>query len=63
MTPEQRSELIHQARRLLSEAMRGCDLPQIETILRSADQELHWALWNLGQPVSLRPDLDAPAVA
>jgi hypothetical protein len=38
--------------------MSGCDSPQIETMLRSADMELHLALWNLGEAVSLRPDLD-----
>lgn len=59
MTPEQRSELIAQARRLLREALTGGDLPQIDAILRSADDELHWAQWNLGQTVPLRPDLDA----
>ena len=37
-------------------AAADCDLPQIEAILKSADMELHWALWNLGAPVSLRPE-------
>lgn len=60
MTPDQRGALIEQARRLLQQAMNDCDLPQIETILRSADQELHWALWNLGQSVPLRPEFDSP---
>ena len=30
---------------------------------RSADMELHWALWNLGEPVSLRAEMDEPAPA
>jgi len=27
-------------------------------MLRNADMELHWALWNLGVVVSHRPELD-----
>lgn len=45
-----RAELIS----LIKEA----DSPQIETILKSADMELHCALWNLGEPMSLRPEMD-----
>ena len=45
-----RSELIS----LIKEA----DSPQIETILKAADMELHCALWNLGEPMSLRPEMD-----
>lgn len=37
------------------------DAPQIEAILRSADIELHWGLWNLGDDVPLRPELAYPA--
>jgi hypothetical protein len=48
---------IKQARALLADAMKRCDLPQIEAMLRNADMELHWALWNLGEPVPLRPEL------
>jgi hypothetical protein len=33
--------------------------PQIEAILRSADMELHWALWNLGEVLPHRHDLYA----
>lgn len=49
---------IHQARELLAAAINGCESPQIEAMLRSADMELHLALWNLGETVSLRPELD-----
>ena len=49
---------IKEARNLVIAAMSGCDSPQIEAILRSADMELHWALWSLGEAVSLRPELD-----
>jgi hypothetical protein len=45
-----RAELIS----LIKEA----DSPQIETILKAADMELHCALWNLGEPMSLRPEMD-----
>jgi hypothetical protein len=48
---------ITQARALLAAAMKGCELPQIEAMLKNADMELHWALWNLGEPVPLRPVL------
>ena len=58
MKTEQRVARIREARTLILSAMSGCDSPQIEAILRSADMELHWALWNLGEAVSLRPELD-----
>ncbi len=58
MSNEDRVARIREARRLIVAAMQGCDSPQIETMLRSADMELHWALWNLGEAVSLRPELD-----
>jgi hypothetical protein len=51
---------IRQARALLAGAMAGCDTPQIEAMLKNADLELHWALWNLGEPVSLHPELERP---
>ncbi len=49
---------IKQARTLLAAALAGCDTPQIEAMLKNADLELHWALWNLGEPVSLHPELE-----
>jgi hypothetical protein len=52
---------IRQERTLLAAAMSACDTPQIEAMLRNADRELHWALWNLGEPVSLHPELERPA--
>lgn len=58
MEYEDRVARIRKARKLVFSAMSGCDSPQIEAILRSADMELHWALWNLGESVSLRPELD-----
>jgi hypothetical protein len=54
---------IKQARTLLVAALADCELPQIAAMLRNADVELHWALWNLGEPVSLRPETDAPPKA
>jgi len=39
----------------------GSDSPQIEMTLRNTDRERHWALWNLGKTVSLRPGFDYPA--
>ncbi len=49
---------IKQARALLAAARTICDTPQIDAMLRTADTELHWALWNLGEPVSLHPELE-----
>ncbi len=60
MNTKDRIARIFQARALILEAMSGCDSPQIETMLRGADMELHLALWNLGEAVSLRPELDYP---
>ena len=61
MKTEQRVATIRQARELIASAITGCDSPQIETMLRSADMELHLALWNLGETVSLRPEFDHAA--
>ena len=58
MKTEDRVANIRQARELIVAAINGCESPQIETMLRSADMELHLALWNLGETVSLRPELD-----
>lgn len=49
---------IRQARALLAAATAACDTPQIAAMLHNADLELHWALWNLGEPVSLHPVLE-----
>lgn len=49
---------IEQARTLLAAALKDCDSPQIEAMLRNADMELHWALWNLGVVVPHRPELE-----
>jgi len=38
-----------------------CEYPQIEAMLRNADMELHWALWNLGAAVALRPEAEYQA--
>lgn len=46
---------IREARALLRQALEGCELPQIEAMLRNADTELHWALWNLGEVEDLHP--------
>lgn len=59
MDNEAQIQRIRQARELIASAMQGIDLPQIETMLRNADMELHWALWNLGDSVELRPELES----
>ena len=55
---EERISKIRQARALLAAALQDCELPQIAAMLRNADMELHWALWNLGEPVALRPEIE-----
>lgn len=55
---EERIERIKEARAAIAQALAGCDTPQIAAMLRNADMELHWALWNLGVPVALRPELE-----
>ena len=62
MTRDELIAKLHDARALVYQAYEATDLPQIQMILRHADQNLHWALWNLGVINSLRPDLpeDAP---
>ena len=49
---------ISEARAGLKGLLRDCELPQIEAMLRNADMELHWALWNLGVMVPLRPEVE-----
>jgi len=51
-------ERISVIRGALKALLADCDVPQIEAMLRNADMELHWALWNLGVPVPLRPEAD-----
>ena len=58
MERRQQIARIREARTLVTAAIAECRSPQIETILKSADAELHWALWNLGEPVPLRPELE-----
>jgi hypothetical protein len=64
MTRDELIAKLHDARALVYQAYEATDLPQIQMILRHADQNLHWALWNLGVINSLRPDLpeDAPTL-
>jgi hypothetical protein len=60
MRMDDRIAKMKEARALIQAAMVGCDAPQIEMMLRNADTELHWALWNLGVSVELRPELEYP---
>lgn len=57
MQPKLMIEKLRQARVLVDDIYKGTDIPQIQSILRHADQNLHWALWNLGAVDELRPDL------
>jgi hypothetical protein len=58
MTTNELIETIRSARTLLISAIDEAEIPQIDAMLRNADMELHWALWNLGEPVGMRPELD-----
>jgi hypothetical protein len=58
METQEQVKLIRKARELVVQALAGSDIPQIEAMLRNADMELHWALWNLGEQVPLRPELE-----
>ena len=42
----------------IKELLQDCETPQIEMMLRNADMELHWALWNLGVNLPLRPEAE-----
>lgn len=58
MTDQEQIDRIRQARALLAPVIAHTAEPQLEAVLRSADMELHWALWNLGQVVAHRHELD-----
>jgi len=62
LTPEEMIDRLRRARVLVHEIHTGTDIPQIQSILRHADQNLHWALWNLGEVDELRPDLPGSVV-
>ena len=62
LTPEEMIDRLRRARVLVHEIHTGTDIPQIQSILRHADQNLHWALWNLGEVDGLRPDLPGSIV-
>jgi len=59
MNPQEIIEKLKAARALLDEIYEGTDIPQIQSMMRHADQNLHWALWNLGEVETLRPDMKA----
>lgn len=63
MTRSQMIANLRRARALARAVSDATDLPQIQLTLRHADQNLHWALWNLGQIDELRPDLPGSIVA
>ena len=58
MTNEERIQKIRTARTLILEALDDCGIPMIEGALSEADLNLHWALWNMGEPVELQPELE-----
>jgi len=60
MRMDARIAKVKEARTLIQAALAGCDTPQIEMMLRNADLELHLVLWNLGEAVPLRPELEYP---
>ncbi len=63
MKPETFTARISEIRAQIKALLKDCESPQIEVMLRNADMELHWALWNLGVAVPMRPEAeyDSPA--
>jgi hypothetical protein len=59
MQPTEIIAKLKAARAILGEVYEGTDIPQIQSMMRHADMNLHWALWNLGEVETLRPDLKA----
>jgi len=58
MTVEEMIAKLREARAIVDAVYEGTDLPQIQSILKHADHNLHWALWNLGEVDGLLPELD-----
>ena len=58
MTNGERIEKIKTARNLLAQVKTNCGIPMIEGALSEADLNLHWVLWNMGEPVELHPELE-----
>ncbi len=57
MDIQEQTRRIREARALIAPLIARPLEPQIEAILRSADMELHWALWNLGEVLPHRHDM------
>jgi hypothetical protein len=58
MNREQVLACIAQARALIRAVQAETDNPAIAQCLRFADQNLHWAQWNLGAGEALLPELE-----
>ncbi len=58
MTREETLAKLAQARALLREIAADTDSPLVSQCLRFADQNLHWAEWNLGEFTALAPELE-----
>ena len=58
MDKESYTARISEIRAQIMALLKDCDVPQIEAMLRNADMELHWALWNLGVAVPMRPEAE-----
>lgn len=56
MDYEKEIEKLKAARVLIQDAAAGLKVPMLEAALTEADMNVHWALWNLGEEVELRPD-------
>jgi hypothetical protein len=58
MSREEALEKLAAARALIQAVARETDSPLVAQCMRFADQNLHWAQWNLGECTSLAPELD-----
>jgi hypothetical protein len=58
VTNEECIKKVKAARNLLAEVVEDCGIPMIEGAISEADLNLHWVLWNMGEPVELHPELE-----
>jgi len=58
VTEEECIKKVKAARTLLAEVADECGIPMIEGAISEADLNLHWVLWNMGEPVELHPELE-----
>jgi hypothetical protein len=61
MDREETLAMIAAARALVQAVAQDTESPLVAQAMRFAEQNLHWAAWNLGEFTSLAPELEASA--